>query len=245
MPTLMDALEGLLAGYGSEEDVGDDDDDVDADDVNARAASKRRRKEGTTETDDETRAGGGVVGENGAKKRQRDVIIASDEDEQEGTTGGRSPGRAASSKLSQPPPATRARSFPHVEGNFATHVYLPVRLPASCRAPLIRTLRECQRRMPVLQPCSYEGSSGGGGDSAKNSSTTADDAPAARRGSSKEADIADVPSGLHVSLSRVFPIRREQWDPLISALRGALRSKDSFDMTLGHMTVFVNDDRTR
>ena len=88
--------------------------------------------------------------------------------------------------------AGRVRSFAHVEGNFATHVYVPIELPRRCRKPLARALAAFRARMPSLQPC--------GGDAISDTThpagptTTAaaddDDATAARQGASSVASTA-------------------------------------------------------
>jgi 2'-5' RNA ligase len=49
----------------------------------------------------------------------------------------------------------------------------------------------------------------------------------------------------HVSLSRVFTLRRSQVDEAIEALRGALRDRRGFDAALEGGRLFVNEDRSR
>jgi 2'-5' RNA ligase len=49
----------------------------------------------------------------------------------------------------------------------------------------------------------------------------------------------------HVSLSRVFTLRRVQADEVVEALRGALRDSGSVDAALEGGRLFVNEDRSR
>ena len=78
----------------------------------------------------------------------------------------------------------RVRAFPHVDGNFATHVYIPVDIPSPPPRGARATPRGPRRARPVPPPRR----------------------PRRAPGSTLDPD-ALVPDHLHVSLSRVFPIR--------------------------------------
>ena len=101
----------------------------------------------------------------------------------------------------------RVRAFPHVDGNFATHVYVPLALSRSAewsrtRAELGDVLARIAARVPGLRPI---GDHGKMGDAATATSSFV------------------VPDGdLHVSLSHTFPIRAARRDGLFAALRRAL-----------------------
>jgi hypothetical protein len=153
-----------------------------------------------------------------------------------------------------PPPPHQGRvcSFPHVEGNYATHVHikgegrkhafssLPLSgtrfhrtLFASCIfspgtvAPppdALTHLREClaavRELFPDLQPI-------GGPAPAPAPAAAHSLPPPAKRlktAAPEPPDDADTPTPgpLHLSLSRAFPVRYRQIDPLLCALRDAL-----------------------
>ena len=111
------------------------------------------------------------------------------------------------------------RSFPHVDGDFATHVFLPVSVPGG-RALLARRLATSIARVP--------------------SSRRPRRADAAGRG---RFDL--IPRDAHVSLSRVFATRANQREGVLASLRRALAAAEAFDVDVGPaFRVFVNDERT-
>ena len=115
----------------------------------------------------------------------------------------------------------RVRAFPHVDGNFATHVYIPVDIPRRPRAALARRLAALVALAPSLRPV--------GRDAPPDPTLDPD---------------ALVPDHLHVSLSRVFPIRIDARASLLAALRRALASLDAFHADVGpSFRVFLNDAR--
>ena len=137
----------------------------------------------------------------------------------------------------------RVRSFPHVEGNFATHVYVPVEFPrGGSRRALTEALTAFKTRMPSLQPC--------GSSTVSPSSPAAAAAAAAGPSSSPAMEHQDgdhlhdkhvardehalLPRELHVSLSRVFPIRWRRRDSLLASLRRHLSAlRECFDADVG------------
>ena len=123
----------------------------------------------------------------------------------------------------------RVRAFPHVDGNFATHVCVPLEVPTKTKASLGAMLAAVKARFPSLRPCGRE---------------DPDPTPAA-------ADVAApdalLPEELHVSLSRVFPIRWDQRETLAGSLRRHLRAtlREAFDADVGPaVRVLANDERT-
>jgi len=113
----------------------------------------------------------------------------------------------------------RVRAFTHVDGNFATHVYIPVDIPRRPRAALARRLAALVALAPSLRPV--------GRDAPPDPTIDPD---------------ALVPDHLHVSLSRVFPIRIDARTSLLAALRRALASLDAFHADVGpSFRVFLND----
>uniref|UniRef100_A0A6T7VCR0 U6 snRNA phosphodiesterase 1 n=1 Tax=Pyramimonas obovata TaxID=1411642 RepID=A0A6T7VCR0_9CHLO len=121
----------------------------------------------------------------------------------------------------------RTRGFPHVVGNFPTHVFVRVAVPAKCKPALEALLVRLARAMPGLQP---------------TRPTTND--PSLKR----IANNGDgwVNGEYHMSLSRTVAIRKHQQATLLRELRASLRRKvGSFNVPLERLSVFVNDDRSR
>ncbi|KAK3237201.1 hypothetical protein CYMTET_52706 [Cymbomonas tetramitiformis] len=111
----------------------------------------------------------------------------------------------------------RVRAFPHVDGDFATHVLVRVGVPPACRRPLRAILGKVAERLPDLHPLT-----------------------------SPAADMPTWGCNeFHLSLSRTVAIRAHQLEPLLQALRSSLRRWQRFATELGQMAVFVNDARTR
>ena len=127
----------------------------------------------------------------------------------------------------------RVRAFPHVQGNFATHVYVPLAVSdwTEARHELADLLAKLARAVPTLRPIgTINGNLGEDCDSAF------------------DAIASLVPDGdLHVSLSHTFPIRAARKDGLLTALRRGL-ARDlatGWDALVGpNLEVFVNDART-
>ena len=127
----------------------------------------------------------------------------------------------------------RVRAFPHVQGNFATHVYVPLAVTdwTEARHELGDILAKLARAVPTLRPI---------GTINANLGEDCD--------SAFDAIASLVPDGdLHVSLSHTFPIRAARKDGLLTALRRGL-ARDlatGWDALVGpNLEVFVNDART-
>ena len=127
----------------------------------------------------------------------------------------------------------RVRAFPHVQGNFATHVYVPLAVTdwTEARHELGDLLAKLARAVPTLRPI---------GTINANLGEDCD--------SAFDAIASLVPDGdLHVSLSHTFPIRAARKDGLLTALRRGL-ARDlatGWDALVGpNLEVFVNDART-
>ena len=130
----------------------------------------------------------------------------------------------------------RVRSFPHVEGNFATHVYVPVEFPrGGSRRALTEALAAFKTRMPSLQPCGSSTISPSS--SAAAAAAGPSSSPAVKHQDDKHVardENALLPRELHVSLSRVFPIRWRRRDSLLASLRRHLSAlRESFAADVG------------
>ncbi|GAQ83517.1 hypothetical protein KFL_001510200 [Klebsormidium nitens] len=119
----------------------------------------------------------------------------------------------------------RVRKFPHVEGNYATHVYIPVKVPRNFKTTLTRSLQRAKMLFPALQP--MEGLSG-------NQDCNA--------GLSRVLEPAD---SYHISLSRTVPIKHYQIESLVEMLKENFMSQKRFALKLAEWQAFVNDDSTR
>jgi hypothetical protein len=129
----------------------------------------------------------------------------------------------------------RKRNFEHVEGNFATVVYIPV----DSNRQLLGTLREAyshiQDTLPSLVPLVPELDS-----KAATKPVAAVPLPSSGPG----------PFPLHVSLSRTVPIKATQMHSLISTLQDCLgqaldSSRASQRFTLHGLECYVNDFSSR
>jgi 2'-5' RNA ligase len=113
----------------------------------------------------------------------------------------------------------RVRSFPHVPGNFALHVYIPVTLSASIQANLAPYLQKAVSLFPDLKPME-------------------DDELNSKQGFKE-------PGEFHISLGRTCPIRIHQADTMVHMLRQKMKGENRFPVEFSSWEVFVNDDRTR
>ena len=121
----------------------------------------------------------------------------------------------------------RVRSFPHVEGNFATHVRVPVEIPLSARASLARALADIVARAPALRPV--------GRDLPVSASAATHDPEA----------LLPEPRQTHVSVSRVFATRAKDHAGLHAALRRRLAATRPWTAAVGPgLKTFVNDEKT-
>ncbi|KAI3431477.1 hypothetical protein D9Q98_004529 [Chlorella vulgaris] len=145
----------------------------------------------------------------------------------------------------------RTRAFPHVIGNFATHVLVAVATPAACVDALEALLQLLRIRLPSLQPTRAAAAGGAslGTSTRRGVSPSAAAAAATAAGaSSANADAARTPLAqpcYHISLSRTVGLRLEQIAPLVSDLRSRLRQQGSFCISMAGLEVFANDDRSR
>ncbi|KAL0028916.1 hypothetical protein WJX77_005809 [Trebouxia sp. C0004] len=111
----------------------------------------------------------------------------------------------------------RKRQFPHVEGNFATHVYISAHSPESVKTALLAELDRQKEAFPKLEVL----------------------------GQSAKPDGQDTPKPFHLSVSRTVPIRFHQIDPLIASLQAALKQQHSFQLKFCGWRVLMNDEQSR
>lgn len=125
--------------------------------------------------------------------------------------------------------ASRVRSFAHVEGNYALHVYIPVRIPSGSKEKLARFIDKVSSLVPGLNVVDA-------------------DVPLniLLKNNKKLEEIA-LGREFHISLGRTVPIRVHQIESMLSMLRQKpqLRRRDRYLINFDKWEVFVNDDHTR
>ena len=105
----------------------------------------------------------------------------------------------------------RSRSFPHVEGNYAVHVYVPV-----CLSP-----RQAQGAIELVRRVNFKLQSSAATVSSAAPSLTLD-----RRLESSSSSSTPTTT-LHLSLSRCAPLTRPQWHSFLEALRACLTAEEA------------------
>ena len=141
--------------------------------------------------------------------------------------GERSRDEGTSAEAPETSAGGRVRSFPHVEGDFATHVRVPVEIPLGVRASLARALAEIVARAPALRPV--------GRDLPFSLSAATHDPEA----------LLPEPGQTHMSVSRVFATRAKDHAGLHAALRRRLAATRPWTAAVGPgFKTFVNDERT-
>ncbi|KAF3433210.1 hypothetical protein FNV43_RR24312 [Rhamnella rubrinervis] len=123
--------------------------------------------------------------------------------------------------------ASRVRTFPHVEGNYALHVYIPVYIPSEPKKDLANFLKKVARVVPGLSGVDVD---------VPLDTLCKDD--------QKLEEIA-LGRELHISLGRTVPIRRHQIDSVVTMLRQKLQLHTRYWIDFSKWEVFVNDDYTR
>ncbi|PON60025.1 U6 snRNA phosphodiesterase Usb [Parasponia andersonii] len=122
---------------------------------------------------------------------------------------------------------SRVRTFPHVEGNYALHVYIPVYIPSPPKKELAFFLKKLSRRVPGLHVVDID---------VPLDILTKDDAKLEQVALGRE---------FHVSLGRTVPIRVHQIDSVVAMLRQKLQIQRRYWIDFSKWEVFLNDDRTR
>ncbi|XP_058104102.1 uncharacterized protein LOC131248070 [Magnolia sinica] len=121
---------------------------------------------------------------------------------------------------------SRVRSFPHVEGNYALHVFIPVLIPPVIKKELILALKRVASLVPSLHAVDV-------------------DIPLSDM--CKDDGLLEQFLGreFHISLGRTVPIRVHQIGSVVTMLRQKLQSQNRNWIDFSKWEVFVNDDQTR
>ncbi|KAM6582026.1 hypothetical protein CsatB_009028 [Cannabis sativa] len=121
----------------------------------------------------------------------------------------------------------RARTFPHIEGNYALHVFIPVYIPSTPKKELALFLKKLSRLVPGLYVVDVD---------IPLDIITKDD--------NKLEQVA-LGREFHISLGRTVPIRVHQIDSVVAMLRQKLQFQRRYWIDFSKWEVFLNDDRTR
>ncbi|KAM1020480.1 hypothetical protein ACFX14_041747 [Malus domestica] len=129
---------------------------------------------------------------------------------------------------------SRVRNFPHVEGNYAVHVYIPVYIPPAPRKEMALFLNKLASLVPGLHAVDVDFL-----------------LDILRKDEHKLEQVA-LGREFHISLGRTVPIRVHQIDSLVTMLRQKLQIQRRYGyiyILLSALrefsSVFVNDDQTR
>ncbi|XP_015958280.3 uncharacterized protein LOC107482345 [Arachis duranensis] len=122
---------------------------------------------------------------------------------------------------------TRVRSFPHVDGNYVLHVYIPIHISSSSKKEIATFLKKVTSQEPNLHVVDV-------------------DLPLKVLCKSDEK-LEQVALGreFHISLGRTVPIGVHQIDSVVSMLRQKLQTRHHYWIDFNHWEVFINDDHTR
>ncbi|KAL6580647.1 hypothetical protein OROMI_008671 [Orobanche minor] len=123
--------------------------------------------------------------------------------------------------------SNRVRSFPHVEGNYAMHVYIPVTIPLAQRKELALFVKRVASVVGELHVVDID---------ILLSNLIKDE---------QKFDQVVIGREFHVSLGRTVPIRVHQRDSIMAMLRQRLQSRRRYWIDFNKWEVFVNDDGTR
>ncbi|CAI5487708.1 unnamed protein product [Closterium sp. Naga37s-1] len=154
----------------------------------------------------------------------------------------------------------RVRTFPHVEGNFAVHVFIPVTIPASLQPLLQSHLRTAISALPALAPVDPDSLKaavagvGGGGAAIADCGFGATVTGAGGGATTAAAMHALVTGEVHMTAART-PLDKSAFttNKMTQSLHFPLSSSachfplhgTSFHLHLDKWTAFVNDDKTR
>lgn len=152
----------------------------------------------------------------------------------------------------------RTRQFAHVDGNFATSVRIQCRLTTREKRTLSDVVREIQRQLFSETTTTLASESEDADDDDDEEKKTRETTTKTKK-RTKTLKLREMDSNkdVHVSLSRVFPMQKEQREPYRSQLKQSLGEKiarrrgggnaassDGLALNFRELRVFVNDERT-
>ncbi|XP_026384871.1 U6 snRNA phosphodiesterase-like [Papaver somniferum] len=122
---------------------------------------------------------------------------------------------------------SRVRSFPHIQGNYALHVFIPVYIPPTTMKNLALFLKRIAKVVPELHVVDV-------------------DIPLSIlcKDNQKFEQVA-LGREVHISLGRTVPIRVHQIDSILAMLRQKFSPSKQYWIDFTKWEVFVNDERIR
>ncbi|CAK7336917.1 unnamed protein product [Dovyalis caffra] len=123
--------------------------------------------------------------------------------------------------------SSRVRSFPHVKGNYALHVYIPVNIPPVSKKEVVQFLKRISSLVPGLHAVDAD---------IPLDILCKDD---------QKFEQVALGREFHISLGRTVPIRVHQIDSVVVMLRQKLQFPKRYWIDFSKWEVFVNDEKTR
>lgn len=123
--------------------------------------------------------------------------------------------------------SSRIRSFPHVQGNYALHVYIPVNIPPALKKEVVQFLNRISLVVPGLHVVDAD---------VPLDILCKDD---------HKLEQVALGREFHISLGRTVPIRVHQIDSVVAMLRQKLQFQKGYWIDFNKWEVFVNGDKTR
>ncbi|KAI3940384.1 hypothetical protein MKW98_024791 [Papaver atlanticum] len=122
---------------------------------------------------------------------------------------------------------SRVRNFPHIEGNYALHVFIPVYIPPTTMKNLALFLKRIAKVVPDLHVVDV-------------------DIPLSNlcKDNQKLEQVA-LGREFHISLGRTVPVRVHQIDSILTMLRQKFSPPKQYWIDFSKWEVFVNDEQTR
>ncbi|PKA53309.1 hypothetical protein AXF42_Ash010039 [Apostasia shenzhenica] len=121
----------------------------------------------------------------------------------------------------------RIRSFAHVEGNYALHVFIPVRIPSTTRKQLASSMN---KNLPLALDLYV---------------VDVDITLRELHNDSKQFEQVLFGRDFHISLGRTVPIKVHQIVSIVSMLRQRFQLERRYWMEFNKWDVFINDEHTR
>ncbi|RCV07565.1 hypothetical protein SETIT_1G254900v2 [Setaria italica] len=119
---------------------------------------------------------------------------------------------------------SRVRSFPHVEGNYAVHVYIPVVIPSDAKKQLALAMKRAASLVPDLY------------------AVDADYALSELCKDEQKLEKVLLSREFHVSLGRPVAVQVHQIDSFVAMLCQKFQSQQRYWMEFNKWEHFVNDD---
>ncbi|KFK26731.1 hypothetical protein AALP_AA8G285400 [Arabis alpina] len=123
-------------------------------------------------------------------------------------------------------PGVRVRNFPHVDGNYALHVYIPVSIPLLPKKEIVCFLKRVASVVPNLHLVEA-------------------DVPLSILCKDEQKLEHALGREFHISLGRSVALRVHQINSVVSLLRQKLQFQKRYWLDFNKWEVFLNDDCTR